>query len=160
MDVLPVAAGLLVTLTNWRSYFIGALIHDMKCIPFTNCSHRVTGCQNLSAVVLRALIDSELGMFRILWSGMCRAKIKRWQSARRSWWTLTWWGVWGGRRVDLRQGGIATAGAGLLGGASLWKRGGEGGREESAAETTQELRWQRCKQTNHHVTVRARLLSQ
>lgn len=128
----------------------------MMWIPFSRRSYRVTGCQSLGPVQLRALIDSELGMLGVLWTGMCRAKIERWQPGRGCWRTLTRRGVGGRRGVDLRQGGVGAAGAGLLRGASLRKRG----REESATEPGQDIRCQRCKQTNHHVvTVRALLLS-
>lgn len=47
-------------------------------LPSSDCSYRVTGCQSLCPVQLRALVDSELGMFGVLWTGMYRAKIKRW----------------------------------------------------------------------------------
>lgn len=113
----------------------------MMCIPFANCSYRVTGCQSLGPIELRALIDSELWMFGVLWATVCRAKIKRWQSARRCWRTLTWWGVGGRRGVDLRQGGVATAGASLLRGAALRKREREGG-----ISHRQDIRCQRCKE--------------
>lgn len=127
---------LLVTLTSWRSYFIGMWnsYHDVNFInTYTNCSYCGAGCQGLPPIVLRALIDPELGMFGVFWTSMCRSKVKRWKSARWCWRTLTWRGV--GRRwgVDLRQDGVATTRAGLLGGASLKEREREerGGREIS-----------------------------
>lgn len=121
---------LLVTLPSWSSYFIGMWnsCHDVNSVnTFVICSYRAAGCQGLCPIVLRALIDPELGMFRVLWTRMCRAKVKGWQSARRCRRTLTWRGVgwrWG---VDLRQDGVATAGATLLGGASLKEIDRKGG---------------------------------
>ena len=96
---------------------------------FTNCSYRGSGRQCLGALELRALIDSELVMLCILCTGMHRGEVQRLQSARRCWRTLTRWGVRGRLGVDLREGGVAAARAGLLGGTSLKRRekGGGGG---------------------------------
>lgn len=129
MEGLPATDRPLVILTSWRSGFIGtwSSCRDVNSTnKFTDCSYRGAGCQSLRHVVLRALVDSELGMFRVLWGGVCRAKVKRWQSACRCWWTLTWRGVRGRRGVDLGQGGVTAARTSLLGGASLQGREGGG----------------------------------
>lgn len=87
-------------------------------IPIS-CSYRAGGCQRVGPFVLGALIDSELGVFGVLRSGVRRSKVQCGQSTRRCWWALTWRRVGGGRGVHWRQGGVPAARARLLSGGPL-----------------------------------------
>lgn len=107
---------------NLRSCFNG---HASLVLPrrsSSHCSYRVAGCQGLGPVQLRALIHPQLGMLGVLGAGMRGAEVERWEPAHRCRRALTLWRVGGRRGIDLWQGGVAAAGAGLLRGAPLWKR--------------------------------------
>lgn len=110
-------------------------------------SYRAARGQGLSPFQLGALVDPQLGMFRVVWGGMCGAEVEGRQPAHGCRRGLTLRRVCRGRGIDLRQGWVTASRTRLLRGPPLRKgeekvsmvRGG------AVVRTRRQNGW-RCKQ--------------
>lgn len=119
----------------WPCFSDGSLSRRGRLLPLTwpqigfysgahlwsRRSYRAAGGQGLCPLQLGALVDPQLGMFRVVGGGVRGAEVEGRQPAHGRRGALTLRRVGGGRGVDLRQGGVTAAGAGLLRGPPLRK---------------------------------------